>query len=40
MVHDAGFAYGSTFVDLDNDGWLDIYALAGFHSVSRTEPDG
>jgi hypothetical protein len=39
-VHAVGFAYGSSFVDLDNDGWLDIYALAGFHSVSRTEPDG
>ena len=35
-----GWAYGPCLADLDNDGKLDIYAPAGFYSVSRTEPDG
>jgi hypothetical protein len=35
-----GWAYGAALVDLDNDGWLDIYATAGFISQSRSEPDG
>ncbi len=34
-----GWAYGPNFVDLDNDGWLDIYAPAGFLSYTRGEPD-
>lgn len=40
MVADVGWAYGPTFFDLDNDGWLDLYATAGFKSVKRGEPDG
>lgn len=39
-VPDIGWAYGSNFVDLDGDGWLDIYATAGFRSVKRGKPDG
>ena len=35
-----GWAYGPALVDLDNDGWLDIYATAGFISQSRSDPDG
>jgi hypothetical protein len=35
-----GWAYGPALVDLDNDGWLDLYATAGFVSQSRAEPDG
>ena len=35
-----GWAYGPCLADLDNDGRLDIYAPAGFHSVSRSDPDG
>jgi len=35
-----GWAYGPALVDLNNDGWLDLYATAGFVSQSRTEPDG
>lgn len=35
-----GWAYGPTLFDLNNDGWLDIYATAGFKSVKRGEPDG
>jgi hypothetical protein len=40
QVNDAGWAYGPALVDLDNDGWLDIYATAGYISRSRSEPDG
>jgi hypothetical protein len=39
-VHGIGWAYGPNLVDLDNDGWLDIYAPAGFLSYTRGEPDG
>lgn len=35
-----GWAYGAALVDLDNDGWLDLYTTCGFISQSRTEPDG
>lgn len=35
-----GWAYGPTFADFDNDGWLDIYATAGFKSEERGKPDG
>jgi hypothetical protein len=40
QVADAGWAYGPALVDLDNDGWLDIYATCGYISRSRDEPDG
>jgi hypothetical protein len=40
QVADAGWAYGPALVDLDNDGWLDIYATCGYISRSRKEPDG
>jgi hypothetical protein len=40
QVADAGWSYGPALVDLDNDGWLDIYATCGYISRSRTEPDG
>jgi hypothetical protein len=39
-VHAVGWAYGATFVDLDNDGFLDLYGTAGFASVNKEEPDG
>jgi hypothetical protein len=35
-----GWAYGPTMADFDNDGWLDIYATAGFKSEERGKPDG
>jgi FG-GAP-like repeat len=40
QVHSVGWAYGAALVDLDNDGFLDLYATAGFMSMDRTEPDG
>ncbi|KAF0246020.1 MAG: ASPIC and [Planctomycetota bacterium] len=35
-----GWSYGAAFVDLDNNGFLDLYATAGFISVARDKPDG
>jgi hypothetical protein len=40
QVNDAGWAYGPALVDLDNDGWLDVYATCGYISRDRNEPDG
>jgi hypothetical protein len=40
QVNACGWAYGAALVDLDNDGWLDLYATCGFVSQSRDEPDG
>jgi hypothetical protein len=40
QVNDCGWAYGMAAVDLDNDGWLDLYATAGFISRDRNKPDG
>ena len=39
-VAGVGWAYGPALADLDNDGWLDLYATAGFVSQNRDEPDG
>ena len=35
-----GWAYGACLADLDNDGFLDIYATAGYISRDRKEADG
>ena len=40
QVAGVGWAYGACLADLDNDGWLDLYATAGFCSKDRNEPDG
>lgn len=40
VVPDVGWAYGAEFVDLNLDGWLDIYVTAGFKSETRGKPDG
>ena len=39
-VASVGWAWGAILADLDNDGWLDLYATAGFVSQSRSDPDG
>jgi len=39
-VADVGWAYGPAVVDLDNDGWLDLYATCGYISQDRSKPDG
>jgi hypothetical protein len=40
QVHDIGWSYGAALIDLDNDGWLDLFATCGFMSKSRKEQDG
>lgn len=32
-VEYAGWSWGSQFVDVDNDGYLDLYALSGFYTA-------
>src|SRR6185436_10979479 len=32
-VHDVGWAHGANLIDLDNDGWLDLFCTTGFVSV-------
>jgi len=39
-VNKVGWAFAPAMVDLDGDGWLDIYATTGFNSTDRTKPDG
>jgi hypothetical protein len=39
-INRVGWAYAPSFTDMDNDGFLDLYATAGFMSFSRDKPDG
>jgi len=39
-IHDIGWAYAPAMLDIDNDGWLDLYASTGFFSRDRGKPDG
>lgn len=39
-VSDVGWAYGTCFGDLNNDGFVDLYAAVGFQSVTPDRPDG
>jgi hypothetical protein len=39
-VADVGWAYGPALVDLDNDGWEDLFATTGFISRTHSKPDG
>jgi hypothetical protein len=40
QVAAVGWAYGAALVDVDNDGWLDLYATSGFVSEDHNTPDG
>ena len=33
QVEKAGWSWGGQFVDVDNDGYLDIYASSGFYTA-------
>ena len=33
LVEKAGWSWGSQFVDVNNDGFLDVYALSGYYSA-------
>jgi len=35
-----GWGYGASFADFNGDGFLDLYATAGFKSGKRGKPDG
>jgi len=39
-VDAVGWAYAPAMIDVDNDGWLDLYATCGFLSFDRAKPDG
>jgi len=39
-VNAVGWAYAPAMFDVDGDGWLDLYATAGFMSFEKDEPDG
>jgi hypothetical protein len=39
-VSKIGWGWGPALVDLDNDGWLDLYSTCGFISHDRKKPDG
>jgi hypothetical protein len=35
LVQSAGWSWGSQFVDVDNDGLLDVYALSGYYTAPK-----
>ena len=39
-VATVGWAYGCSYIDLNGDGLLDIYAPVGHQSITRDKPDG
>ncbi len=39
-INEVGWAYAPAMVDLDADGWLDLYSTTGFMSFDREKPDG
>jgi len=39
-VNAVGWAYAPVMFDVDNDGFLDMYATTGFMSFDRKKPDG
>jgi hypothetical protein len=39
-INQVGWAFAPAMVDLDGDGWLDLYATAGYNSADPNKPDG
>lgn len=39
-VNGVGWAWAPAMADLDNDGWLDLYATTGYMSADPERPDG
>jgi hypothetical protein len=39
-INQVGWAHAPVMADFDADGWLDLYATAGFFSADREKPDG
>ena len=39
-VNEVGWAWAPTMLDIDSDGWLDLYSTCGFMSFDREKPDG
>ena len=39
LVERAGWGWGGQFLDVDNDGYLDIYALSGYYTAPRLRGD-
>ncbi len=35
LVEQSGWDWGAQFVDVDNDGWLDIFSLSGYYSAPK-----
>jgi HEAT repeat protein len=40
LINAVGWAYGPALADFDGDGFLDVYATAGYLSRDRRKPDG
>lgn len=39
-VNQVGWAWAPTMLDMDSDGWLDLYSTSGFMSFDHEKPDG
>ena len=35
QVEQSGWDWGAQFVDLNNDGWLDIFSLSGYYTAPK-----